>query len=222
MSSLDDGQRARPTRKWISLVNPRDPKMNQTCDYDVKDRTRLFQMIARCKAEGFLIHSVESGSNIWDLIMDDATGFSEQVYKFSPHFLPDNWIEEQWENGFYITAIAGDDDGSSLVVMSRGTRFHDKQVYKVCESIPYKWMERKWKEGYSVTARASAGKKWAIVMSKGAGFSKLQVVEFDSNYPSKRIHERWDSGYDTTAMADTADQFAFARREPSTMIIRPR
>lgn len=142
MSSLD-GQRARPTRKWISLVNLHDPKMNQTCDYDVKDRTRLFQMIAKWKAEGFLIHSVESCFNIWDLIMDDATGFSEQVYKLSPHFLPDNWIEEQWENGFYITAIAGDDDGSSLVVMSRGTPFHDRQVYKVCESIPYKWMERK-------------------------------------------------------------------------------
>lgn len=30
------------------------------------------------------------------------------------------WIMEQWEKNFYISAIAGANNGSSLVVMSKG------------------------------------------------------------------------------------------------------
>ena len=38
---------------------------------------------------------------------------------------------EKWEDGFYITAIAGSTGGSSLVVMSKGTPY-TQQSYKVC------------------------------------------------------------------------------------------
>ena len=30
------------------------------------------------------------------------------------------WIMEQWDKNFYITSIAGSNNGSSLVVMSKG------------------------------------------------------------------------------------------------------
>jgi len=30
------------------------------------------------------------------------------------------WIMEQWEKNYYISAIAGGNNGSSLVVMSKG------------------------------------------------------------------------------------------------------
>lgn len=30
------------------------------------------------------------------------------------------WIMEHWENNYYISAIAGANNGSSLVVMSKG------------------------------------------------------------------------------------------------------
>ena len=30
------------------------------------------------------------------------------------------WIMEQWEKNYYISTIAGADNGSSLVVMSKG------------------------------------------------------------------------------------------------------
>jgi len=38
---------------------------------------------------------------------------------------------EKWEEGYYITAVAGSDNLSSLVVMSKGTKF-TQQSYKVC------------------------------------------------------------------------------------------
>ena len=37
---------------------------------------------------------------------------------------------EKWEEGYYITAVAGSDNLSSLVVMSKGTKF-TQQSYKV-------------------------------------------------------------------------------------------
>jgi hypothetical protein len=33
---------------------------------------------------------------------------------------PQEWIMEQWEKNYYISAIAGANNGSSLVVMSKG------------------------------------------------------------------------------------------------------
>lgn len=31
-----------------------------------------------------------------------------------------DWIMDQWEKNYYITAVAGSSNGSSLVVMSKG------------------------------------------------------------------------------------------------------
>lgn len=52
-----------------------------------------------------------------------------QVYDLSNQFLPKEWIMEKWEEGFYITAMAGSASGSSLVVMSKGTPY-TQQSYK--------------------------------------------------------------------------------------------
>jgi hypothetical protein len=34
-------------------------------------------------------------------------GFSAQVWELSTQFLPKDWILEQWDDGYYITALAG-------------------------------------------------------------------------------------------------------------------
>ncbi len=53
------------------------------------------------------------------------------MYELSTqHFLPKDWIMERWEEGFYITAMAGASNGASLVVMSKGTPY-TQQSYKV-------------------------------------------------------------------------------------------
>lgn len=38
------------------------------------------------------------------------------------------WIMEQWEMNYYISALAGSSNGSSLVVMSKGRR----NIFYVC------------------------------------------------------------------------------------------
>ena len=83
-------------------------------------------------------------------------------------FLPKEWIMEKWEEGYYITAVSGSDNNSSLVVMSKGTRF-TQQSYKVADSFPFEWIKKKWREGFYVTAMATCVNQWAVVMSKTTG-----------------------------------------------------
>ncbi|KAG5031136.1 hypothetical protein JHK85_015118 [Glycine max] len=204
-----------PATQWISVYNARRP-MKQRYHYNVAD-VRLAQHIDKGNEDGLFISSVASCSNLWALIMDAGTGFTAQVYELSPFFLHKEWIMEQWEKNYYISAIAGANNGSSLVVMSKGTQYL-QQSYKVSDSFPFKWINKKWREGFYVTAMATSGSRWAIVMSRGAGFSD-QVVELDFLYPSEGIHRRWDNGYRITSTAATWDQAAFVlsvpRRKPA-------
>ncbi|XP_024019207.1 casein kinase 1-like protein HD16 [Morus notabilis] len=216
----DDGQPRKkvrigvPATQWISVYNARLP-MKQRYHYNVAD-ARLAQHVDKGVADGLLISCVSSCSNLWALIMDAGTGFTSQVYELSPFFLHKEWIMEQWEKNYYISSIAGANNGSSLVVMSKGTQY-SQQSYKVSDSFPFKWINKKWREGFHVTSMATAGSRWGVVMSRNAGFSD-QVVELDFLYPSEGIHRRWDSGYRITATAATWDQSALIlsipRRKP--------
>ncbi|KAE9618574.1 putative protein kinase CK1-CK1-Pl family [Lupinus albus] len=203
-----------PAMQWISIYNARLP-MKQRYHYNVAD-TRLAQHIEKGIADGLLISCVSSCSNLWALIMDAGTGFTHQLYKWTPVFLHKEWIMEQWDKSYYITSIAGSVNGASLVVMSKGTQY-TQQSYKVSDSFPFKWINKKWKEGFHVTSMATAGSRWGVVMSRNAGFSD-QVVELDFLYPSEGIHRRWDNGYRITATAATTDQSALIlsipRRRP--------
>lgn len=48
---------------------------------------RLAQHVEKGNADGLLISCVASCSNLWALIMDAGTGFTNQVYQLSPFFL---------------------------------------------------------------------------------------------------------------------------------------
>lgn len=74
--------------------------------------------------------------------MDAGTAYTAQTYNLTGQFLPKEWIMEKWEEGFYITAMAGSNSGWSLVAMSKGTPY-TQQSYKVrlwlilcCELLP--------------------------------------------------------------------------------------
>ncbi|KAE9465969.1 hypothetical protein C3L33_02146, partial [Rhododendron williamsianum] len=193
-----------PATQWVSVYNARRP-MKQRYHYNVSD-SRLSQHVEKGNEDGLYISCVASALNLWALIMDAGTGFCSQVYELSAVFLHKDWIMEQWEKNYYISSIAGAANGSSLVVMSKGTPY-TQQSYKVSESFPFKWINKKWKEGFHVTSMTTAGNRWGVVMSRNSGYSE-QVVELDFLYPSEGIHRRWESGYRITSMAATADQAA--------------
>ncbi|KAK9908618.1 hypothetical protein WJX75_000528 [Coccomyxa subellipsoidea] len=200
-----------PATQWITVYNAHRP-MKQRYHYNVAN-TRVDQHVDKGNDDGLYISSVACCHELWALIMDAGTGFAAQVYELSSmHFLPKDWIMERWEEGFYITAMAGSAGGSSLVVMSKGTPY-TQQSYKVSDSFPFKWINKKWKEGFYVTSMATSHTRWAVVMSRNAGYVD-QCVELDFQYPSEGIHRRWDAGYRITACAATPDQAAFVLSVP--------
>jgi hypothetical protein len=120
------------------------------------------------------------------------------------YFHVKEWIMEQWERNYYITALAGANNGSSVVVMSKGKAAkgcscvlvyeyscdysyiypgtaYTQQSYKVSDTFPYKWINKKWRDGFYVTSMATAGSRWAVVMSRNAGFSD-QAIYFLLSY----------------------------------------
>ncbi|KAL8170959.1 hypothetical protein V2J09_022763 [Rumex salicifolius] len=216
----DDGQPKKkvrlgvPATQWVSVYNARQP-MKQRYHYNVAD-TRLEQHVERGNLDGLYISCVASCSNLWAIIMDAGTGFSNQIYELSTSFLHKDWIMEQWEKNFYITSVAGCTNGSSLVVMSKGVQY-TQQSYKVSDSFPFKWINKKWREGFHVTSMATAGTRWGVVMSRNSGFSE-QAVELDFQYPSEGIHKRWDNGFRITAAAANLDQTALILSVPRRRI----
>ncbi|KAJ4846400.1 Casein kinase 1-like protein hd16 [Turnera subulata] len=199
-----------PATQWISVYNSRS-SMKQRYHYNVTD-SRLDHHVEKGREDGLYISCVASSANMWAVVMDGGTGFTSQVYELSPHFLHKEWIMEQWDKSYYITSVAGTTNGSTLVVMSKGTPY-TQQSYKVSDIFPFKWINKKWKEGFCVTSMITAGSKWGIVMSRNAGYSQ-QVVELDFLYPSEGIHRRWENGYRITSTAATTDQAAFILSVP--------
>lgn len=204
-----------PAQQWITIYNAHRP-MKQRYHYNVAN-SRIEQHVDKGNDDGLFISSVSCAQELWALIMDAGTGFSAQVWELSTQFLPKDWILEQWDDGYYITALAGSTTGSALVIMSKGTSY-TQQSYKVSDSFPFKWINKEWKEGFYVTSMATSGTRWAVVMSRNAGFVD-QCVELDFMYPSEGIHRRWDSGFRITCCAATPDQAAFVlsipRRRPA-------
>ncbi|KAL0316919.1 UNVERIFIED_CONTAM: Casein kinase-like protein HD16 [Sesamum radiatum] len=199
---------------WLAIKPGMMPVL--TYHYNVAD-SRLCQHVEKGNEDGLYISCVASAANLWALIMDAGTGFNSQVYELSAVFLHKDWIMEQWEKNYYISSIAGAANGSSLVVMSKGTPY-TQQSYKVSESFPFKWINKKWKEGFHVTSMTTAGSRWGVVMSRNSGYSE-QVVELDFLYPSEGIHRRWENGYRITSMAATGDQAAFILSIPRRKMI---
>jgi len=199
-----------PAQQWITIYNARKP-MKQRYHYNVA-ASRVGQHVVKGNDDGLFLSSVACCSELWALIMDAGTGFTAQVYNLSAHFLPKDWIMEKWEEGYYITSMAGSASGSSIVVMSKGTPY-TQQSYKVSDSFPFKWINKKWKEGFYVTCMATSHTRWAVVMSRNALLVD-QCVELDFQYPSEGIHRRWDSGFRITAATATLDQAAFVLSVP--------
>jgi serine/threonine protein kinase len=117
-----------PATQWITVYNAHRP-MKQRYHYNVANN-RVQQHVEKGNDDGLFISSVACCQDLWALIMDAGTGFAQQVYDLSNQFLPKDWIMERWEEGYYITAMAGSATGSSLVVMSKGTPY-TQQSYKV-------------------------------------------------------------------------------------------
>ena len=83
-------------------------RLMHVCRYHYNVSTdRLMSHVKKGWDQNLRISSATSNNNLWAVVMDQSTGYTKQSYKVGPSFLPKSWCLEQWDAGFYITAVAG-------------------------------------------------------------------------------------------------------------------
>ncbi|GMN50507.1 hypothetical protein TIFTF001_019656 [Ficus carica] len=231
-----------PVTQWISVYNYRTP-MKQRYHYNVVD-SRLQQHVDKGRDDGLYISSVASSLSMWALVMDAGTGFSAQVFELSPIFLHKEWIMEQWDKNYYITSIAGANNGSALVLRPcwfwTWENGASKELFKnLIEDLPISsdvmdclLLDDRITLFSFPSCLMSLTFAFALAVARCTLYSTVlqsskwgivmsrnagyssQVVELDFLYPSEGIHKRWESGYRITSTAATADQAAFILSVP--------
>lgn len=68
---------------------------------------RLDVHVQKGMSDGLYISCVGCAGDLWAVIMDAGTGFNGQTYTVQDSFLPKEWIMEKWDQGYYITSVAG-------------------------------------------------------------------------------------------------------------------
>ncbi|KAL5577227.1 hypothetical protein UlMin_018926 [Ulmus minor] len=82
-------------------------------------------------------HGISGPCIIYNFVTFDLSATKWRNSSIGQH----EWIIKQWEKSYYISAIVGANNGSSLVVMS-----------KVSDSFSFKLIYKKWREGFYVTS----------------------------------------------------------------------
>ncbi|GKB56389.1 casein kinase 1-like protein HD16 [Tanacetum coccineum] len=87
------------------------------------------------------------------------------------------------------SSIVGANNGSSIVVMSKGTQY-SQQSYKVSDSFPFKKIKKKWRKDFHVTSMATAGTRWGIFMSCNTGLaSVISSKPLSAVHDEERMHD---------------------------------
>jgi subtilisin family serine protease len=152
--------------------------------------------IAASMKEGFRITHAAGWKDRWLVVMDTDTGMGEQRYTL-PTPLNDSrrdWISKRWEEGYRITAVAGDDVAEDaqdgwLFVMSQKSGLTD-QKFAGPGPWPTDWIEERKAEGYRITSVAGVENRTIVVVSKGSDLGD-QDVSAEGAYPNGWIKERW-------------------------------
>lgn len=152
--------------------------------------------IASKMKEGFRIKHIAGWKENWITVMSTETGWGDQRYTLPTPFTDQRqqWIKDRWDEGYRITAVAGDDvpnddaDGW-LFVMTKGTTIQE-QSYSMPGPWPNDWIKEQRAKGFSITSSAGSGNHTIVVMSKGSGLGD-QIISPDGAYPTSWISENW-------------------------------
>ncbi len=153
--------------------------------------------IAKHMDDGLRITNIAGWGENWLTVLESETGWGNQRYTLPTVFNPSRqqWIKERWDEGYRITAVAGDDlpnvdtDGW-LFVMTQGTSIQD-QIYTLPGPWPASWIKENLAKGLRITSVAGSGDRTIVVMSKGTNFGAQEVSDGGA-YPNEWIGKQWN------------------------------
>ena len=166
------------------------------------------------------ISSATSNQNLWALVMDEATGYSQQAYTVSREFLPRSWCMAQWTAGYYITAVAGPQAAlapTCSLLAEAWTPQHMDAAFaagmkaiencRLCADLSLSILESGfmgWAAALTISlvrAGADNGRCLAVV-SKGTRWQQ-QSYKVDDKFPYDWVKRKWAEKFAITSIATT-------------------
>ena len=137
---------------------------------------------------------------LWSVVMSgfDAYSYNNQKIKESANY-PSQWIQNQWNLGYHITALEYDDLRKVFeVVMSKPSGL-GSQSWKRLDTFPKDWVSEKWNDNLYITSMTYGAGQWYVVMNKDIGYTAQRWKTSYSEIPKDWIKESWNDGYKITS-----------------------
>lgn len=210
LGGSDITQYMKPMLYWVKM-NPDALTKGYLDDYYNEDEP-LFKLLtylnkgeAEYTTSNTAITSIALGMDqeydtpLWSVVMSNlgSRAYSEQKIKEAASY-PSDWIKEQWDLGYYITAVEHNADKSTYVVVMSKAYGMGPQSWKKSDIFPKDWITTKWNDYYYITEIACGGGEWYVVMDKNIGYT-AQRWKTSYELPKEWITENWNDGYSITS-----------------------
>lgn len=188
------------TKSYLDDYFDRDEALYQYLDYYINGE---FAFATKTTAITTLAHGPTTdglyNDGIWSVVMSDlgSKAYSEQTIKESGAF-PSDWVRNQWNNGFFITAMAYDTVKSKFVVVMSKRYGMGPQSWKKDTSFPKDWVTEKWNDNYHISSMTCGGGEWYVVMEQNTGYTG-QRWKTSYEIPQDWIKDNWNEGYAITS-----------------------
>lgn len=137
----------------------------------------------------------------WLVVMAGNTAYAMQTYTLTQAW-PEQWIAEQAQQGYAITAVSNS-DSQWLVVLSQGTGITGQQVWQAPWEKLEPWIAEQKPLGYSITSLTCCGSQWRVVMSQNSDYVSQGYFRAETTNDMMRTIQRevWGKGYNVHQVA---------------------
>ena len=146
------------------------------------------------------IVTIGGHSGGWHAAVSLTSPYGPQEWTISPQF-PHEWVKERWNQGFFITGVAGGENKWFVVMSKFKANPPGQQQYigpgPIGESTRPRYNELK-QNGYRVTSVGGFNQHWVMVLNTDTGWDEQRVTvpgPMDEKWVAQRIAE----GYHITA-----------------------
>ncbi len=150
------------------------------------------------------IDEVSYNGEEW-FVITSKLSYTGQTYNLTKDF-PTDWINANWEKGYYITNLEFGDN-KWLVVMSLGTGFTGQRLFSESNStLISKKIKEAWDNKYRITCVAFGQNTSVFIMTAGSGLVG-QSYHFSDEVPNDWLKPYYDKKYNVTCIAHTGDNW---------------
>jgi hypothetical protein len=167
---------------WIVTMHKGSPLKDQ--GYCGPGRFPDFKTVSAKFTEGYRITCVAGFGDQWVVVFSKGSAYTDQAVA-KPGKWDIDWIKKNWNDGFKITALAGDYSKAGeefVIIMSQGSGIEQQEILE-SGVFPGERIKEGFQDGYAITA-ATGSTEWKLVLSKGTGLG-LQTYSLSKELPAE-------------------------------------